>query len=96
MPIAAATGLATGMLAIHSFADDTDEEELLSAPRHHRQASAELPGGQMNNSNHVVIGLLVRHTTGPQQANEEVRVQSDPRRSGILLRLVGYDCFSET
>ena len=56
MPIAAATGLTTGMLAIHSFADGMDEKELLSAPRDTtvKPLQSCLEAGRMNNSNHVV------------------------------------------
>ena len=94
MPMAAATGLTTGMLAIHSFGNDTDEENLLSSsieyyhtPRHHRQASA--VAWRPNNFNHVVIGLLGSNTAGPQQA-------SGPRRGGQSNRAGGdreFCCF---
>jgi WD40 repeat protein len=93
-PVAAATGLTTGMLCIHTFGKDFDEDGLLSSsieyyhtPRHHRQASA--VAWKPNNANHVAIGLLGSSSaSGPQQG-------SGPRR-GTNIRAGGdreFCCF---
>ncbi len=82
---AAATGLTTGMLAIHTFSDAPGPDDLpyssaieyYHMSRHHRQASA--VAWNTNHSNHVAIGLLGSGTPGPQQTNL-------PRRGGAAIR----------
>ena len=82
---AAATGLTTGMLAIHTFSQVTGTDELpysssieyYHISRHHRQSSA--VAWRKNQPNHVAIGLLGSGNPGPQQGNL-------PRRGGAAMR----------
>lgn len=81
--LAVATGLTTGMLAVHTFSESpsTDDLPYSSAieyyhiSRHHRQSSA--VSWRPGQSNYVAIGLLGTGSPGPQQG---------PRRSGSALR----------
>jgi hypothetical protein len=82
---AAATGLTTGMLAIHTFSEVSGPGELSYSSgieyyhisRHHRQSSA--VAWRPNQANHVAIGLLGSGTPGPQQGTL-------PRRGGSAIR----------
>lgn len=81
----AATGLTTGMLAIHTFSETTGANELpysssieyYHISRHHRQSSA--VSWRTNQVNHVAIGLLGSGNQGPQQG-------ALPRRGGSAIR----------
>lgn len=80
---AAATGLTTGMLAIHTFSENQGELpyssgiEYYHISRHHRQSSA--VAWRPNQADHVAIGLLGSGTPGPQQG-------AMPRRGGSAIR----------
>lgn len=86
----AASGLTTGMLAIHTFSEENTVDELpysstveyYHTSRHHRQASA--VAWRTNHTNNVAIGLLGSGATGPQQG-------SVPRRGGSNIRGGGGD-----
>jgi WD40 repeat protein len=91
--MAAATGLTTGMLAVHSFSESLSEDmltysstvEYYHVSRHHRQSSA--VSWRPGQSNYVAIGLLGTGNPGPQQG---------PRRGGSTLRGGGdreFCCF---
>ena len=81
--LAVATGLTTGMLAIHSFSENPSADmlpyssavEYYHVSRHHRQSSA--VSWRPSQSNYVAIGLLGTGNPGPQQG---------PRRGGSTLR----------
>jgi len=91
--LSVATGLTTGMLAIHSFSECQRVDELpfsssieyYHISRHHRQSSA--VSWRPNQCNYVAIGLLGTGNPGPQQG---------PRRGGSALRGGGdreFCCF---
>lgn len=87
-PLLAATGLTTGMLAIHSLSREEDVAEgslpftssieLFHASRHHRQASA--VAWREGRANHIAIGLLGSVAGAPSQQG------SIPRRGGSTVR----------
>jgi hypothetical protein len=82
----AATGLTTGMLAIHTFSDTPGPDDLpyssaieyYHISRHHRQSSA--VAWNTHHANHVAIGLLGSGAAGPQQGG------TLPRRGGPTIR----------
>lgn len=92
--LAAATGLTTGMLALHTFSESPSSDtlpyssniEYFHTSRHHRQATA--VSWRSSHENHIAIGLLgTGSNPGPQQG---------PRRGGAAMRGGGdreFCCF---
>lgn len=91
--LAVATGLTTGMLAVHTFSESQSADllpyssaiEYYHISRHHRQSSA--VSWRPSQTNYVAIGLLGTGNIGPQQG---------PRRGGSALRGGGdreFCCF---